>query len=115
MTHLWSGSLAVFLLVTGAGTVAAQTDNSPTAAPEIRTSASWSLTVPPDLATINITFTARGRSPRAAGLAAAERANAIRRALIAVGIPKDSLPTGGRWGWWGNRSSMRTDYNWACH
>jgi len=110
MTPLWSGALTVVLFVTSAGSVAAQEDASPSTIPEIRTSASSSLTVPPDLATISITFTARGRSPRAAGLAAAERANAIRRALIAVGIPKDSLPTGRQWGWWGNRSSIRTDY-----
>jgi len=64
--------------------------------------------VRPDLATVTIQFTARGPTPRAAGQDAAERANAIRDALIGVGIPADSMPTAGRWRWWiGTRSQMQ--------
>ena len=62
--------------------------------------------VPADLATVTIQFTASGRTPRAAGMAAAQRANAIRDALVAVGVPRDSIPTGGRWRWWGGGSQM---------
>lgn len=101
--------LWVLLAGSARGVSAQQGSSPPPVTSEISTSAAATLTLPPNLATISIEFTARGRSPRDAGRAAAERATAIRRALIAIGIPKDSLPTGERWGWWGNRVDMQVD------
>jgi uncharacterized protein len=81
--------------------------DSPGPAPsEIHTSATASISVPANLAVVTLEFSARGRTARTAGKATATRANAIRRALIAIGIPRDSLPTGGPWGWWGDRARL---------
>lgn len=76
---------------------------------EVRASGFASVTVDPDLAIITVQFSANGRTPALAGRAAAARAAAIRRAIEAVGIPRDSMPTKGRFGWWswGNRSEMQ--------
>lgn len=103
----------LILLALGVGPsyrlVAQEQPPPPASRSEVQTSGSWTLTVPADLATISIEFTARARTPRAAGRAAAQRANAIRQALLSLGIPQDSMPTGGRWGWWGARSQMLVD------
>ena len=73
----------------------------------IHTSASATVSVPAQYATVSVEFTAGGRTPYAAGQAVAERANAIRAALIAIGIGADSVTSQRRWGWWGNRSGMQ--------
>ena len=74
---------------------------------EVRASGSASVTVEPDLALVTVQYSASGRTPAIAGRAAARRANAIRAAIIALGVPADSIPTSGRWGQWGNRSEMQ--------
>lgn len=107
MSYVSRFTVLAALVVTAAGHLTAQQANAPA---EIRTSGSSIVTVPADLATVTIEFTGRGKTPQIAGQAAAERANAIRKALIATGIPRDSLPTGGRWGSWGNRSDMRLEF-----
>lgn len=77
----------------------------------VSASGTSSITVEPNLAVVTIQYSAAGRTPALAGRAAARRANAIRAAIIALGIPADSLPTTGanswRWGGWGNRSSIQ--------
>ena len=73
---------------------------------EVRASGSGSITVEPDLAIVSIQYTAAGKTPAIAGRLAARRANAIRAAVVALGIHRDSLPTTGRWGNWGNRSGI---------
>jgi uncharacterized protein len=109
MLRLRNVGLVTILVLTSSGLVAQQTSKSGPPVPEIpevRTSGVASIPVRANLATVTFEFSARGRTPRAAGKATAARANAIRRALIAVGIPRDSLPTGGQWGWWGSRARL---------
>lgn len=75
---------------------------------EVRASGQATASVEPDLAIVTIQFSASGRTPALAGSAAGARAAAIRKAIEAVGIPRDSMPTKGRAGWWwGNRSEMQ--------
>ena len=77
----------------------------------VYTSGTATVSVPPDLATLTIQLSARARTPREAGENAATLANAVRDALVAVGIPADSIPTGHQWRWWswGNQSQMAVD------
>ena len=72
-------------------------------APEIRTSATAERHVRPDLAVVSFSFDALGATPLRAGQALAARADSIRRALQALGIPRDSLVNGSRWYWWRGR------------
>lgn len=74
--------------------------------PEVRTGATAERSVRPDLATVTFSFTAVGPTPLAAGQALSARADSIRRALQALGIPHDSLITGSRWYWWRGRIEM---------
>jgi uncharacterized protein YggE len=75
---------------------------------EVRASGVATVGIEPDLAIITVQYSANGRTPAAAGKSAAARADAIRRAIVAVGIPYDSIPTKSRYSWWwgGNRSQM---------
>jgi uncharacterized protein YggE len=76
--------------------LAAQESPGPTAtAPEVRTSGGAAKTVQPNLVTVTIEFSVKRRTPGDAGRANAERAVAIRRALTALGIPRDSIVTAG--------------------
>lgn len=59
--------------------------------------------VRPDLATITLQFTGDGKTSGAAGIRVASRADSLRRALTAVGIPRDSLVSNSRWYWWRGR------------
>lgn len=77
--------------------------------PEIRSSGQGAVTVPADLAILTIQFSASARTPMAAGRAAATRANAIRAALIAIGIPRDSMPSNANR--WGLRAQMNVNPN----
>jgi uncharacterized protein len=71
-------------------------ESSPTAsAPEIQTSGSASTTIAPNLVTLTVEFSVKRRTPEDAGRANAQRAVAIRRALVALGIPGDSIVTAG--------------------
>ncbi len=75
---------------------------------EVRASGNATVSVAPDLAIVTIQFSASGKTPALAGRAAAARAAAIRRAIEALGVPRDSMPTKGRAGWWwANRSEMQ--------
>ena len=57
----------------------------------------------PDLATITVQFSAMGTTPREAGRLVALKADSLRRAFSASGIPLDSLVSGSRWYWWRGR------------
>lgn len=87
----------------------AQTPSVP--AGEVTAAGTASVAVQPDMAIITVQYSASARTPALAGRDAARRANAIRAAIVAVGIPADSLPTtagqAGWWGSWGNRSSIQ--------
>ena len=69
---------------------------------EIRTSATASRSIRPDLAIITLQFSATGDSPLEAGSNAAAIAARLRSAMGSLGIARDSMPTGrsNRWSWW---------------
>jgi len=71
--------------------------------PEVRTAASAERGVPPDLATLTIQLTGQGATPSEAGRLLAGKAAGVRRALAALGIPRDSLVNRSRWYWWRGR------------
>lgn len=92
--------LLITLTVVGAS-VRAQSVPSDTA--EIRTAATGRRSVRPDLATVTLQFHAVDSTPRRAGERLAGRADSVRRTLVALGIPRDSLLTGSHWYWWPGR------------
>ncbi len=95
-------SLPAWMLLLATVTAAnAQTLRLDTA--EVRTAASAQRSVPPDLATVTLRFAADGTTPGAAGARLAMRADSLRRALLSIGIPRDSVVTGSHWGWWNGR------------
>lgn len=63
--------------------------------PEIHTSGSATRTITSNLVTLTVEFSVRRLTPGDAGRANAQRAVAIRRALVALGIPSDSIITAG--------------------
>lgn len=71
--------------------------------PIVQTSGTAKRSVAPDLATINIQYSAVGRSVPEAGSHLAMKTDSLRRALASLGIPRDSTPNRGRWYWWGGR------------
>ena len=89
--------LAVVLITVWSYQAAAQSG------PFVYTSGSATESVEADLATLTVQFSATRDSPMDAGQACAERANAIRRALVGLGIPSDSIVTG----WYSSR--LQTD------
>lgn len=62
---------------------------------EIRTSATATVELPAAGALLTVKFAARRKSPAEAGRANAERATAIRSAIIGLGVPGDSITTRG--------------------
>lgn len=70
---------------------------------EVRTSATAERSVRPDRATLTLSLSAPGRTPSLAGRAVAARADSIRNALVALGIPRDSLVSASRYNYWRGR------------
>lgn len=66
---------------------------------EVRTMATAEQSVRPDLATLNLTYTADGKTREAAARAVALRTDSLRRAFEALGIPRDSILTATRTPW----------------
>jgi uncharacterized protein YggE len=96
------------LLITSAvlGTSSAassQATAADTVLSQVRTVGTAVRRVPPDLAIVKLTFMAEGRSAREAGRKLAARADSLRRSLMSIGIPRDSLTTASEWSWWGGR------------
>lgn len=85
--------LAVGLMLPGLAV--AQRPDTSVAPVELRTSAQSTIELPAAGALLTITFSVQRRTPGAAGRANAERATAIRRAVIALGVPGDSITTRG--------------------
>src|SRR5688572_25187001 len=83
---------AFVLLVCAAQVLSAQSAPPPTVI-EIRTSAQSSVDLPAAGASLVVNFSVSRRTPGDAGRANAERATAIRRALLSLGIPADSITT----------------------
>jgi uncharacterized protein YggE len=91
-------ALAVMLVCASATSGQAQQpfrDRPTVEAPEIRTSATVSRNLPVDLAVATFEFSGRGPTLVEAARNAALTGKAIRQALIAVGVPKDSLVSRG--------------------
>jgi hypothetical protein len=100
---------ATLVALAAVAALAASTPNNTAAqaTSEVRTTGTATVSVEADLAIVTIQYSAAGSTPAIAGRSAAARANAIRAAIVALGIPRDSLPTTGRWGRWGNRSEIQ--------
>jgi uncharacterized protein YggE len=62
---------------------------------EIRTSAQSTIELPAAGALLTVNFSVSRKTPGAAGRANAERATAIRRAIVSLGVPGDSITTRG--------------------
>jgi uncharacterized protein len=60
-------------------------------------------TVRPNQATLTIRFAAADSTPAAAGARTALKADSVRRTLVRLGIPGDSVVTGSRNYWWPQR------------
>ncbi|MDA1082226.1 MAG: SIMPL domain-containing protein [Gemmatimonadetes bacterium] len=105
-----SATLLVIAFATAALSSAASAQAAQFPAGTVNASGDANITVEPDLALVTIQYSAGGRTPAIAGRAAARKANAIRAAIVALGIPGDSIPTssmGGYWGGYGNRSGIQ--------
>ena len=74
---------------------------------EVRANGSATVSVDADMAIVTVQYSAGGRTPAIAGRLAATKANAIRTAIVALGISQDSIPTTARWGRWGGRSEIQ--------
>lgn len=93
-------ALAVFVAL---GAPSAQACAQDTTSSQVRTVGTAVRHVAPNLAIVRLNFLAEGRSPQEAGRRLAARADSIRRALISIGVPRDSLATASQWYWWGGR------------
>ena len=81
----------------------AQRVSSDSSLPEVRTVASAVRHVPPNLAIMRLNVAGDGRTVRDAGRHLAARVDSLRRAMVSLGIPRDSLITASDWYWWGGR------------
>jgi uncharacterized protein YggE len=102
-------TIGAVLLAAATPLATSQRIHAQTAQPagEVRASGVATVSVEPDLAIVTVQYSASAKTPAAAGKAAAARADAIRRAIEALGIPRDSMPTSGGNRWWsGSRSQM---------
>ena len=72
-------------------------------APHVVASATAQRSVRPDLATLTLQLNRTGPTATLAARAVAFKADSLRRALEALGIPRDSIVSPGRqsWWWWG--------------
>lgn len=103
MASRLSVTLAAVCIVVSTRAVAAQAPPARSDSGQVRTTATAQRSVAPDLATVTLQFTRTGASPKEAGARLAARADSIRRALISLGIPRDSLVTASQYWWWGGR------------
>jgi uncharacterized protein YggE len=83
----------ILYFVASAPLVAQSAASSPPV--EIRTSAVTTIELPAAGAVLTVNFSTQRKTPGEAGRANAERATAIRRAILALGVPGDSITTRG--------------------
>lgn len=69
----------------------------------VRASGTATVSVRPTLASISFTMSTTSPSASLAGAEVAATADTLRAALVALGIPRDSLVSGGQWRWWRGR------------
>jgi uncharacterized protein YggE len=91
------------VLLAGTSVARAQSARADSSASQVRTVGSSTRHVAPNLAIVRINFLAEGRTTQEAGRRLAARADTLRRALMKIGIPRDSLATASEWYWWGGR------------
>lgn len=92
--------ISLLLLVTSGAPARAQ-PVADTAA--VRAVGTAERSVRPDVASLTLQFSAVDSTPGAAAARLALRADTVRRAMMALGVPRDSLLTGSRWRWWNRR------------
>ena len=98
---LVAGAMAVL-----AGAAAAQVPGADSAA--VRTGFTARRSIRATQASLTVQFTADGASPAKAQARLASRADSVRRALEALGIPRDSIVTSSSWSWWPERIQITT-------
>lgn len=95
--------LALLSLLAAPAAVRAQDPSPDTANGTIRTSATSTRSVRADFALLSVGVVDTGQTPAQAGLRVAAHVNRVRAALEKTGIPRDSLASRSRWGWWQGR------------
>jgi uncharacterized protein YggE len=95
--------LLTAVLFGASSSTSAQVAGPDTVHSQVRTVGTAVRRVPPNLAIVKLSFVAEGHSAREAGRRLAARADSVRRALMSIGIPRDSLATASEWYWWGGR------------
>ena len=95
-----------FFLASLSTLASAQAGSADTA--DVRTAATAHRSVRPDQAVFTLQFTADGPTPIQAGQRLAARADTVRRALMALGIARDSIVTGSTWYRWPERIQVLT-------
>ena len=101
MKAVWSVSLVCALMIPLS--IAAQARPEDSAPSQVRTAATAERSVQADLAIVTLNFFAEDTTPAAAGRKLAAKTDSLRRALGALGIPRDSLVNRSRWYWWPGR------------
>jgi hypothetical protein len=81
---------------------------------EVRTSATVTRGVRPDRAALTLRFSVVDSTPARTGSRLAARADSVRNAFAALGIPRDSMFTGSRWYWWNGRVGLIVIPNGHC-
>ncbi|MHB8840026.1 MAG: SIMPL domain-containing protein [Gemmatimonadaceae bacterium] len=102
---------ALASLVIGASAVLAATARAqdPGAdSAEVRTGFTARRSIRASQASLTVQFTADGPTPAKAQARLALRADSVRRALEALGIPRDSMVTSSSWSWWPERIQVTT-------
>lgn len=98
--------LTILILVAAlwsTASVAAQSTTDDSVRPEVRTVATAVRHVPPNLAVMRLSIAGEGRTAKDASRRLALGADSLRRALMSIGVPHDSLLTSSDWYWWGSR------------
>lgn len=89
-----------------AGAAGAQSPGADSA--EVRTGFTARRSIRASQASMTVQFTADGATPAKAQARLALRADSVRRALEALGIPRDSIVTSSSWSWWPERMQVTT-------
>lgn len=104
--RVWQSILTVAVFAVSpsiTGSAAAQSTSGDSLRPEVRTVATAVRHVAPNLAVMRLNIAGEGRTVKDAGRRLALGADSLRRALMGLGVPHDSLLTSSDWYWWGNR------------
>lgn len=101
-------AIVQFLVTTALVASPAPAQTQSAARAELRTEASVSRYVMPDLAKLTFQLSATGRTPYEAGRRLAARSDSLRRAFAAIGIPRDSQPNSVMYWWRGRIEQVST-------